>query len=248
MSARRTSLRLKHGAKPKESFLDHLLDPIDRLSEAVYSILIVLTFTLAYSIFRLSGYPESVAWVGYGNELFFAVLGATLAWGVIDGIMYALMSIFERGEKHRLLQQLQEAKTEEEGIVLIGDELDFILEPITSEEQRRLLYQDALPYLRAGQTRPIGLQRDDLTGAFGSVLVAVVAVAPSLVPLYVLSADLTLAIRVSNIVSFVVLFALGFSWGRYTGVNSWKTGLALAAIGLIMVLIAIPLGGVGGGW
>jgi VIT1/CCC1 family predicted Fe2+/Mn2+ transporter len=243
MSTRRASFRVRHGAKPKESILDHLLDPIDRLSEAVYSILIVLTFTLAYSILRLGDYPESVAWAGYGNQLFFAVLGATLAWGLIDGIMYALMSIFERGEKHRLLQQLQAAKTEAEGIALIGDELDFILEPITSEEQRRLLYQDALPYLRAGRMRPVGLQRDDLTGAFGSALVALIAVAPSLVPLYFLSVDLTLAIRVSNIVSFAVLFALGFSWGRYTGANSWKTGLGLAAIGLIMVLIAIPLGG-----
>jgi VIT1/CCC1 family predicted Fe2+/Mn2+ transporter len=242
MSGRKTSLRIKHGAKPKESLLDHLLDPIDRLSEAVYSILIVLTFTLAYSIFRLSGDPDSLAWAGYGNELFFAVLGATLAWGMIDGIMYALMSIFERGEKHRLLQQLQTA-TEAEGLALIGDELDYILQPITNEEQRRLLYQDALPHLRAGRSRPIGLQRDDLAGMVGSVVVAVVAVIPSLIPLYALSADLPLAIRVSNIVSFAMLFVLGFSWGRYTGVSPWKTGLGLAAIGLLMVLIAIPLGG-----
>ncbi len=34
-----------------------------------------------------------------------------------------------------------------------------------------------------------------------------------------------------------------FSWGRHTGTNAWKTGLLLAAIALVMVLIAIPLGG-----
>lgn len=243
MSTRRASFRIRHGAKPKESFLNHLLDPIDRLSEAVYSILIVLTFTLAYSIFRLSGDPEAVAWVGYGRELFFAVLGATVAWGVIDGIMYALMSLFERGERHRLLQQLQTADTEEEGVAIIGDELDYILEPITREAERQLLYQEVFAYLREGEARPVGLRRDDLTGAAGSALVAVTAVIPSLVPLYLFSDDLTLAIRMSNVISFIVLFALGHSWGRHTGANPLKTGLSLAAIGLLMVLIAIPLGG-----
>jgi hypothetical protein len=243
MSTRRASFRVRHGAKPKESFLNHLLDPIDRLSEAVYSILIVLTFTLAYSIFRRSGDPEAVAWIGYGHELFFAVLGATIAWGVIDGIMYALMSLFERGERHRLLYQLQTAVTETEGVAIVGEELDHILEPITSDAQRQALYQEVFANLRQGEPRPVGLQRDDLVGAAGSALVAVAAVAPSLVPLYLLSDNLTLAIRVSNAISFIVLFALGHSWGRHTGANPWKTGLALAAIGLLMVLIAIPLGG-----
>jgi VIT1/CCC1 family predicted Fe2+/Mn2+ transporter len=41
----------------------------------------------------------------------------------------------------------------------------------------------------------------------------------------------------------VVLFISGYQWGKYTGANPWKTGLLLAAIAALMVLIAIPLGG-----
>jgi VIT1/CCC1 family predicted Fe2+/Mn2+ transporter len=48
---------------------------------------------------------------------------------------------------------------------------------------------------------------------------------------------------VSNVVSFVVLFILGYQWGKHTGADPWRTGLLLAAIAGIMVLIAIPLGG-----
>lgn len=109
-------------------------------------------------------------------------------------------------------------------------------------QQRHHLYQDILAHLQEGEPQAVRLQKDALTGALGSVLVAVLVVIPSLIPLYFIN-DYNWAIRVSNIVSFVVLFGAGYGWGQKTGANPWKTGLALAAFGLLMVLIAIPLGG-----
>ena len=61
--------------------------------------------------------------------------------------------------------------------------------------------------------------------------------------LYEIGYQKALAIRVSNVVSFVVLFIAGYQWGKHTGANPWRTGLLLFAVGAIMVLIAIPLGG-----
>jgi hypothetical protein len=61
---------------------------------------------------------------------------------------------------------------------------DFILEPITSEAQRRELYLDILEHLHEGEPQPVGLQHEDLAGTLGSVLVAVLAVLPSLSPFY----------------------------------------------------------------
>ena len=87
------------------------------------------------------------------------------------------------------------------------------------------------------------LSRDDVWGALGSVLVAVIAVLPSLAPLLLLRDNPSLAINVSNVVSFVVLFLTGYRWGVYSGSNPWKTGGLLAGICGVMVLIAIPLGG-----
>jgi uncharacterized membrane protein len=52
-----------------------------------------------------------------------------------------------------------------------------------------------------------------------------------------------LAIRLSNVVSFIVLFAAGYEWGRYTGMSSWKTGLLVMGVGALLVAVAIPLGG-----
>ena len=72
---------------------------------------------------------------------------------------------------------------------------------------------------------------------------AVLAVIPSLVPLLLLRGQGVLAVRISNVVSFIVLFIAGYLCGRYTGANPWKTGLLLLGAGLIMMAIAIPLGG-----
>jgi hypothetical protein len=239
----RAAYRAKQRPSQQEGFLGRLLDPIDRLSETIFSVLILLTFTLAYRIIRLGPNPYEPIPPDYMVGLFVAALGATVAWGLIDGVIYALLSVLERGEKHRFLASVQAATTQEEGIHAIAEELDFVLEPITGAEQRRLLYLDVLDHLHDSRPMPVTLTRDDILGGLGSTLVAVLAVLPSLAPLLLLRDHYWLALRVSNLVSFVVLFYTGYQWGKYSGSSPWKTGLLLFAIGAILALIAILLGG-----
>ena len=220
-----------------------MIDPIDGLSETIFSILILLTFTLAYRIIVLSGGSSSDLTSGEMNDLLIGAVGAIFAWGVIDGVMYALISLFERGERHRLLKNIQAAESDEEAVDFIADDLDYILEPITEENVRKELYSSVLLHLRDSQPRRIGFTKDDFTGALGHIVVAMVSVIPSLIPLLLLRNDMMLAIRVSNIVSFIVLFIVGHRWGVYTGANPWKTGLLITAVAVLLVLIAIPLGG-----
>lgn len=217
--------------------------PIDALTAAIYSILIVLTFTLAFTVIkRWPGYDQPIP-EGFGVELFFAVLGAAVAWALIDGLMLALLSVLARGEKHRFLQALQAADSDEEAVEVIADEFDFVLEPIASEKKRHLLYGDVLDHLRDSQPRPVGFQREDFVEALSVALVAIVAAAPSLLLLWLWRNDPLVALRISNIVSFIILFILGYRWGRYTGANPWKIGALLVFAGVLLTAIAIPLGG-----
>lgn len=239
MSAR-VHTRSRRRTKPRQGFLAHLLDPIDTLAEVIFSVLILLTFTLAFRIFTLDGQAVTAEYV---TELIWAALGATVAWGIIDGIMYALFEVLGRSERHRLLWHIQAANTPDEAVDAVADEFDYMLEPITGEEQRRTLYEDILDHLHDSQPRAVGLKREDLTGGLASVLIAVLAVTPSFLPLFIFRHDYALAIRLSNVVSFAVLFAAGYEWGRYTGMSSWKTGLLVVAVGVLLVAVAIPLGG-----
>ena len=237
----RVHSRGRRRAKPSEGFLDHLLDPIDRLAETIYSILIFLTFTLAFRVIKLE--PNEIVSADYVNDLLIAAFLAILAWGIIDGIVYMLTEVLERGEKHRVLWYIQSADTEEEAIKAVHDEIGFVLEPITGETQRRQLYLDVIDHLRDSQPQPVRLKRTDFTGALACVFVAVVVVLPSLLPFAVLRHDYALAIRVSNVISFAMLFYAGYEWGKYTGASRWKTGLVLVGVGMLLVAIAIPLGG-----
>ena len=236
----RINTRARRRQKPREGFLAHLLDPIDTLAEVIFSILILLTFTLAFRIFAMD---SELLTADFIRELMWAALGATVAWGIIDGIMYALFEVLGRSERHRLLWHIQAAHTPDEAVTAIANEFDYMLEPITGEEQRRTLYEDILDHLRHSQPRAVGLKHEDLTGGLASVLIALLAVTPSFLPLLIFPNDYALAIRLSNVVSFIVLFAAGYEWGRYTGMSPWRTGLLVMGVGALLVAVAIPLGG-----
>jgi VIT1/CCC1 family predicted Fe2+/Mn2+ transporter len=220
-----------------------LLDPIDDLAQTIYSVLIVLIFTLAYQFISLRSDMSPEATAQDIADLRLAMFGAALAWGLIDGVMYILLEVLQRGERLRLLQRLQDAPTEEAGLAIIAEELDYILEPIASEDKRRTLHRVAFEQLRTSQPQPIGFKRADFTGALGSLLISVIVVIPSLLPLFIFSHNYLFAIRASNLVSFIVLFWAGYRWGQYTGVSPWRIGLLLVGLGALMVAIAIVLGG-----
>jgi hypothetical protein len=239
---KRSLIRTKR-TRPDTGFLWNLIDPIDWLTETIFSILIFLIFTLAFRFIWFAGDTEYIHSPAGVKELLTGALGAVLAWGIIDGVMYLLISMFERDEKHHLLRKVQAAASDEEAIELIADDLDYILEPITSENDRQALYTSILGQLKQNTPRQIGLKKEDFINALGHVLVAIAAVIPSAIPLFVLQGNYDLAIWVSISVSFLMLFLAGFYWGRYTGTSTWKTGLILAGIAGVLVLIAIPLGG-----
>jgi hypothetical protein len=239
-------LRRSPGAPPREGFLSSVLGeflaPIDALFTIFFSILFALLFTLSYAVLIHYGALGPSLSITYGQELFLAILGAVTAWGIIDGVLYAIGGVFARRERYRLLQYVQTSDSEEEAATAIADELDFILEPITSDEQRHALYHGMLTHLRQAERQAVRLQREDVVGAVATTLLTVVAVLPSLLPLLLFD-NITFAIHISNVVSLVVIFATGYSWGNHTGTSPWKTGVLLSSVCLAMVLIAALLGG-----
>ena len=52
-----------------------------------------------------------------------------------------------------------------------------------------------------------------------------------------------LAMRVPNGIAIVMLFLAGYSLGRYSGQGSRKMGLTMVAIGVVLVVVTMALGG-----
>ena len=59
-----------------------VLDPVDRFSEIIFGLVMVLTFTGTIRVAE-SGREEV-------RELLLAALGCSLAWGIVDAVMYAI--------------------------------------------------------------------------------------------------------------------------------------------------------------
>jgi VIT1/CCC1 family predicted Fe2+/Mn2+ transporter len=157
-------------------------------------------------------------------------------------VISVLTSVAERGEKQRMIRAIQRAPDEQTALAAVADELDSTLEPVTDDAERQELYRVVLSRLRDNEPKVEGVEREDVYAAIGLVILAIVATLPVVIPL-LFSKDPFVALRASNLIAITMLFVAGYLWARHAGVNPVKTGLLLAGIGLVMVLVAIPLGG-----
>jgi hypothetical protein len=220
--------------KTKQSFVYRYLDPTERLGDLLSALITVLTITLGVSLATSQkGSTSQVAW---------AIIGCNLAWGLLDGWMYVVTQLYDRGRKVQLIQSLRSARTVEEQLTTIGSALDDRLSPLTSPAERRTLYLEISRRLAGVDAPRTRIVTDDIYGALETVWLTVVASVPAVVPFLIL-ADRFVAARVSNALVLLSLFAVGYGFARTINANRWTVGLSTAVFGLVMVTIAIMLGG-----
>lgn len=235
-------LKKQHTTKSRSS-LTRILDPIDRMSETIFSILIVLIFTLAYRAISLLPIDSEILQLTDSITIFRASLGAVVAWGIIDAVMYGIFSVFERKDKVRMLNAVKCSSSDPSRLTIIAEAFDYIFEPITDEAHRMQIYAQILEAMKTAQPKRIKIETEDILGAGAVFVAAIVAVIPSLLPLVLFRDNLNLALRLSNLFSLLMLFITGYRWGKYSGYKPWLTGLIIMSIAILMVILAIPLGG-----
>jgi hypothetical protein len=216
-------------------FIDRYLDPSESLLEILFGLVMALTMTAGA---RLLSEPATLD----RPELVIALAGCNVAWGVIDAVFYLLGSLFNRNRRVRLVRELQAATNDNQAIALIRDEFDLKGEPPTCAEDRVAFHRSVLELLRhAGAERAQFTQAELIAAGIILVLVSLAAV-PGLIPL-LLIAHMDTALRVANALQVVLLFAIGYRWARYSGAPGWRGALIVGVLGVVLVLIAIALGG-----
>lgn len=215
------------------AFIRRHLDAATRLGEVQFGLIMALGITGAV---RVSMEQSD------NRELFIAILGCNLAWGVVDGVMFAMVALFERGRKARIVNGVRSAPTEEAALKRISDEFGDRLEPLTTPAEREQIYRWMLALARRTDHEPPRLQRDDILGAIAVGLLILVATLPILVP-FLLVSDPMIAARLSSLTALVLQFWLGWWWGRVVGANPLRIGAGVTTVGVILVLITIALGG-----
>lgn len=208
-----------------------ILDPIDRISEVLFGLIMVLTSTGTLSVVS-AGRPEI-------RTMILAALGCNLAWGIIDGGLYVLGRIDERARNLLTLRAVRQAADPAEARRAIASALPKALSGLP-EEHIEPMRQEVLRLPEPPQ-RP-GLTREDALGALAVCLLVFLSTLPPVIP-FLLWGDVQTALRISNAVAIVMLFGCGYAYARGTGLRPWATGLVMVAIGFALVAVAVALGG-----
>jgi len=214
-------------------FIRRHLDPGSRLGEILFALIMALGFTGSVRLGLED--PDS-------RELFVGILGCNLAWAIVDAVMHLLTQLFERGRNARLAREVRQMRDDSLALARIAEELKNRVPVVEDAPGAEHFHRWLLDVLRSREPPPAGLQASDVRGAIAVGLVILLATAPVLAP-YLVLADPDHAVRASNAVALGLLYVLGSWWGQEVGGSPWRAGAGLTAVGIVLVLITIALGG-----
>jgi VIT1/CCC1 family predicted Fe2+/Mn2+ transporter len=217
------------------AFFHRYLDPAESLAEVLFGLIMVLTCTLGAGVI---GSTDQ----GQARTLLLAAVGCNVAWGVIDAALYVMGNLFVRSQKVRLMRAIQAAPNEAAALAIVEQYFESRIEDLGRQQDRDRLYRDVQGIIARAELRHGRIAADDLRGALAVFLLVVGTALPAAVP-FALIADPSLALRISNLVLVALLFIVGFYWARYIGANAWRTGLVMLLSGLVLVGVALALGG-----
>jgi VIT1/CCC1 family predicted Fe2+/Mn2+ transporter len=207
------------------------LEPMDRISEILFGVIMALTFTLTFAVATADNMAV--------RTMLFAALGCNLAWGIIDGGVYLLARLNQHGRAIRRWRAVRDAPDAATAQRLIADDLPPLLASIAESAQLEAIRQKLR---RLPEPAPVCVAKDDWLGALGIFLLSFLSTLPIVIP-FLLVGDARLALRISNAVAIAMLFGCGFVFGRYAGIRPVAMGVAMVAIGCTLVGVAIALGG-----
>jgi VIT1/CCC1 family predicted Fe2+/Mn2+ transporter len=202
------------------------------ISEVLFGLIMVLTFTGSLSVAEAG--REDV------RTMLIGALGCNIAWGIIDGVLYLMGSLAEKGRSLMTLKAVRKASDSQKAHRLIAGALPpliaSIMQPSEVESIRERLNQ--LPEPRS--TARLG--KTDWLGALAVFLLVFLSTLPVAVP-FMLVHNARLAMRISNLIAVVMLFATGFVYGRAVGRSPKLFGITMVILGGVLVGLTIALGG-----
>jgi VIT1/CCC1 family predicted Fe2+/Mn2+ transporter len=206
------------------------------MGEVLFGLIMTLTFTLgAGMVIQEEGRAGA-------REMLVGILGCNLAWGIIDGVLYVLGQVFERGRVRRIGVNLRSAESDTAARQAVADELDEILATVTDEAERDRVYQHIVARVRAAPIMPNRVRREDLLGGLAAGWLVFACSIPAVLP-FLFVDDPWVALRVSNAILLGLLFTVGWRAARHTLAKPWLAGATFLLVGVLLVALAIPLGG-----
>ena len=211
---------------------ERILDPVARISEVLFGLIMALTFTGTLSAATAGRQDIRALLVG--------MIGCNLAWGLVDAVMYLMSTLAERGHDLQMLQAARRAKQSEDARQVIAGSMPPLLASLLTPDDYERLRQRLLNI--RDQPDAVAITKKDFVGAFAVFLLVFLSTFPVVIPFLVFR-DVHFALRASNAVAIAMMFMAGFWLARHGGYHPLRTGVSVVVLGVVLVGIAIALGG-----
>lgn len=209
-----------------------VLDPVDRVSEVIFGLLMAMTFVGSLSV-ATAGQEEV-------RTMMITALGCNLAWGLADAVMYLVRTATARTRSRTMSARLRAATNATEGQSIVAELLPPSIAATLESDGLEVLRQRLAAH--PPSQRRVTLHGEDFVGAVGVFALVVLATFPVVVPFMFID-QAELAIRVSNGIALAMLFIAGCVLARYSGGRPWYSGIALALTGAATLAAIMALGG-----
>jgi len=208
-----------------------VLNPVERISEVLYGLIVVLSFTGTVSVFTAKQEIKQLLW---------AALGCSAAWGIVDAIMFLMDTLTNRGHVRSMINRVKDSPDDKDVREMITKEFDpLVAHLLHNEEIDRIV--ERLKGLPSTSNHSL-LIWPDVINALKIFSLAFIGTLPVALP-FAFTSDVSTAMRVSNGIAVALLFVGGYVVAGYAGFRRLPTALAYVAIGALLVFITITLGG-----
>ncbi|MCI0472657.1 MAG: VIT1/CCC1 transporter family protein [Ignavibacteria bacterium] len=204
----------------------------ERMSEILFGLIMVLTFAGTISV-SSAGEQE----VG---QLLWAALGCNVAWGLVDGIMYLMDVLIGRAYKVKILHLVKQSQNKTETRKILRENMAPLASELMNEEEIDV-FSERIKKLPDISVRKVLTVKNFLVA--GQIFLLVFFVTFPVALPFVFIHNVALALRVSNGIAVLLLFAAGFILAKYSGLKPVKTALVYTSIGVFLVALTMALGG-----
>ncbi|AET93773.1 hypothetical protein BYI23_D002630 (plasmid) [Burkholderia sp. YI23] len=217
---------------PQARERERVLDTVDRVSEMCFGLFMALTFVGTVS--AATGGEDA------GRKMLYTALGCNLAWGLADAVMYLVRTIADRARRHALALAVQRERNAAAGVRALRERVSAALDPFISDAdleaiRKRIAASEALP-------ERARFVRADFLAALAIFIIIVLSTFPVAAP-FVIFTHVPTALLISRMLTLAMLFICGFALGGYAGWSGWKAGLSMMALGVLLTMAIIALGG-----
>jgi hypothetical protein len=208
------------------------LEPSERISEVLFGLIMVLTFTGSLSVAEAGREDVRVMLIG--------ALGCNIAWGIIDGVLYLMGCLAQQGRDLMTYRAVRKTSDSKKAQALLAGALPPVIAGVVQPAEFEAIHQ-RLQKLPEPPARA-RLSQGDWLGALAVFLWVFLTTFPVAIP-FIFMDEVGRAMRMSNAVAIVMLFVTGAAYGRCVGRSPWVFGISMVVLGGILVALTMALGG-----